>query len=229
MRPTPILVLAPLAFSAGCCTFAEVFGCVPERPVVRVSFRTPEDCLRTFLWATASGDTRLLYESLGEDFKSRRGLDGLSFEVAWRRLKEQMPAVQALGRAKVAGRRRRTDGSWAFDLERFGRHLTVVVGRYAFWEAARSLPADEGRPEASELAVSGGWLKDLGGVLTGADAEAGRLAVVLENDDLIGIDRSNLAWIRVGWTWRIRDLAARGTGASAAGGSRALGGKDRTR
>jgi len=210
VRSLPTILLSATALVLqGCCGLFYALGCAPERAVSRVSFESPEASIRTFLTAVGSGDTRLAYECLGEDFKSRRGFDGLTFEVAWSRLKKEIPAIQALGEAEITSRRREADGSVAFILRTYGHDLSVRVARYAYWEAARILPPEtEGGP--MEIREVGAYVRNLDRILSAVEGERGRLALQLSDDELFGFDRKNLAWVKAGWTWRIRDLRVPG-------------------
>ncbi|MEZ5989966.1 MAG: hypothetical protein R3F30_12735, partial [Planctomycetota bacterium] len=78
-----LALLAPLLLQ-GCCA---LFCGGETRPLVPLSYRTPDEARQTVLAAIANGDARRIYESLSPEFKQERGIDGLSFAVAWERLR----------------------------------------------------------------------------------------------------------------------------------------------
>ncbi len=200
------LALLPLLLSLqSCCGLYYALGCAPEQKLTKVSYDSPKECLDSFLAAIQFGDTRVIYESLGEDFKRRNRLSGLGFEIAWERIKRDSPWIQGAGEARIKGVRTGTGGSQVFLLEAFGKPFRIEVARYGFWELGRRIPAEE-PGELEEISVSGAYVQEPTKIWAVPDPAKGRVVAVLQNEELEDLRPEDIAFLRLGWTWRVRNL-----------------------
>ncbi|GEM_PF-3024796 len=199
------LSLAGLGGLQSCCSLYYALGCAPEQQLTRISYDTPEECLKTFLAAIKSGDTKTIYESFGEDFKTRNRLNGLAFEIAWQRIKKESPWIQGAGEAKIQSVQPGKGGAQIFLLESFGQKFRIEVARYGFWEVGRRIPAEE-PGETEEISVSGEYVQEPTKIWAVPDSKAGRIVAVLDDEELEDLKPQDIAFLRLGWTWRVRNL-----------------------
>ena len=90
-----------LAFPApGCCTLARLFCGPDDSEWVQISFRTPRGALATFKEAVRRDNCQVVYDSLGEDLKTRMDLGLLEACVAWEKLKDEYTGLHLLGYAE---------------------------------------------------------------------------------------------------------------------------------
>jgi hypothetical protein len=203
--PWPFLLLPLLGSIQSCCGLYYALGCAPEQRLERISYDSPEECLKTFLAAIRSGDTKTIYESLGEDFKKRNGLSGLGFEIAWERIKKDSPWIQGAGEARIRGIQAGKGGSQIFLLEAFGQNFRIETARYGFWEVGRRIPPEE-PGETEEISVSGEYVQEPTKIWAVPDPEKGRIVAVLQNEELENLRSQDIAFLRLGWTWRVKNL-----------------------
>ena len=200
-----LLLFAGFGSIQGCCGLYYALGCAPEQRLAKITYDSPEECLKTFLAAIGSGDTKTIYESLGEDFKKRNGLNGLGFEIAWQRLKKDSPWIQGAGKAQIRKIQQGNNGSQIFLLEAFGQKFRIEVARYGFWEVGRRIPPEE-PGETEEISVSGEYVQEPTKIWAVPDPEKGRVVAVLQNEELENLRPQDIAFLRLGWTWRVRNL-----------------------
>lgn len=97
-------LLCCLSF-AGCCSISQgmvALFCGPStEDWTTVSFATAENTRKTFQQAIARDDSLVIYRCWSEDFKRAYGLGILEHEVAWAKIKKQIPGIYALGKAQV--------------------------------------------------------------------------------------------------------------------------------
>lgn len=195
-RLLTILALFP---AGSCCGLFEFFGCGTGTPLVPVSWDSPRDTLRTFLAAARASDTKVIYESLSEEFKREHGLDGVAVAVIWQKLQDDVPYLHLVGTADIVaeyqvGSRR------VYELDAYGHRFGIGLVRQPYWDLGRVDPAGSGVLEVGE------YVEDLAGVLDTVDGETGRVSVRLHDASLLGIERNDISFVRIGFAWKIIEL-----------------------
>ncbi|MFQ5503181.1 MAG: hypothetical protein ACE5F1_00105 [Planctomycetota bacterium] len=199
-----LLLLPFLSSLGGCCSLFHLFGCAGEQPLMPISHDSPKRALRTFLAGIRFSDSKVIYESLSEDFRREHGIDILSFAVGWDRIISQNPFLRLAGEAAVMDREIRGNGSIRFTLAAHGQEFRVDLAPVAYWELARTTPEEE---SDEGLEIIGSYVSDLRSAGL-SQLEGNHLLVLLESSDLIGTTPANLAYVRIGVEWKVRRLIA---------------------
>lgn len=102
MRPT-FLLIAAFSFAplSGCCSLARFF-CGPDRSEwISERYDTPRHTVQTLFEAIRRDDAEVVYLCLSKSCRQRLGLDGLTTQIAWQRLREQVPGLHVAGYAEI--------------------------------------------------------------------------------------------------------------------------------
>lgn len=129
------------------------FFCGPDTtPWVPIAYDTPDATVRTFLEAVRRDQPNEVYRCLAPSFKAHHQLDGLLVQVAWDRLKEQVPGLHLLGYAEVpAAPSRIADGGVTYEIEVEGRVLRLDLVRQSYWELRYR--GKDGKPRETSTAL----------------------------------------------------------------------------
>ena len=133
-RWLPSLLLCCLS---GCCSLSQgmvALFCGPSQgPWAKVSYRTPEEALKTFQAAVAREDVEVIYKSLSPDWKRREGFGVMEAHLVWEKLKEKYPGIHALGLAQVIATPTQEPKVVEYDLEVAFQQFRVRLKRYAYF------------------------------------------------------------------------------------------------
>ncbi|MGC6486204.1 MAG: hypothetical protein ACON4Z_01035 [Planctomycetota bacterium] len=144
MRRTAALLSLAILPLQGCCSVARAWCGPDETPWVSVDFRTPELATRTLLEALRRDDPGVVYDALADDLREQLGLDGLTVELAWPKIRAQYPYLHVAGYAAVPPAATAPDGASArvvVTLE--GRRLALELVRQTYWELRYRRPGAE--------------------------------------------------------------------------------------
>ncbi len=132
-RLAAVLVLALCSTTSGCCSLARLF-CGPDRtPWISVDFGAPEATVRTLLEALRRDDPETVYFCLSNDFRARLGVDAMTAQLAWPRIREQNPGLHLAGYADVPEPTRRGLDRAAFLLDVEGTAVEVALVRESYY------------------------------------------------------------------------------------------------
>jgi hypothetical protein len=185
-----------LLLTQGCCGLCALFGCGGDRqPLVPVSWDSADEALQTLLAAVRFGDRKVIYESLSEEFKAANHLDGLSLAVVWERLAAQIPGLHLVGDARILSSEAPSPDRKHFRLEVHGYRFRIEFAARPGW--------DMGRRAGEEIIPGGRWVDDLGHLVKAVDPDKGTVSIVIQDPSLIGTARDDIAWVRVGRTWKV--------------------------
>lgn len=151
----------PIATSGGCCTMARLF-CGPDRsPWVQIDFRSPEHTVRTLLEALRRDDSEVVYQCLADAYRRDLGIDSMSIQLAWQKVRDQIPGLHLAGYAEVPDPtcRDRDHAFVAIDVE--GYVMEVELVRECYWQVRYRTP-----PKDYHLGTAlgpGGTLRSLKG------------------------------------------------------------------
>lgn len=220
MRPRLLalaLLAAPIATSSGCCTMARLF-CGPDRtPWISIDFRSPEHTTRTLLEALRRDDAEVVYACLSDAYRRRLRVDQMSIQLAWQKVRDQVPGLHLAGYAEVPEPtcRDRDHAFVAIDIE--GHVMEVELVRECHWQVRYRTPPRDYRLgvelSPGRLVESLDGMADIEPVPTGEDDldERSRLTlrplefahsvelVPLEDIDFAGIFRE----------WKVLDVRQR--------------------
>ncbi|PIE23006.1 MAG: hypothetical protein CSA62_09745 [Planctomycetota bacterium] len=209
-----------LSLLSSCCGLYELWGCSPQQPLARVSFDSPKAALNSFRSAIRFQDSNVLYQCMGEDFKREQGFDSLSFAIFWEKLIESLPALPALGDAKIVAAHWINPEEKEFVLETYGQQVALSFSRSPSFEYGELKPSPKAWPEEGtqpqsepddELILTSSYLSSLAEVPLKVNGDEGKFTLSLRSDDLIGCDSTHFAVFRVGYTWKLRRLSLPGS------------------
>ena len=142
----PMRVLASVAVVAlslpmtGCCSLARLF-CGPDRSDwISVDYRTPELAVRTLLEAFRRDDPQIVYLSISNGFRKRLGVDALTAELAWPKIREQNPGLHLAGYAEVPTPTLRGLDRADVVLDIEGNRVELRLVRQSYWEVRYRRP-----------------------------------------------------------------------------------------
>lgn len=134
-RPAPLLLLAATLLPLpGCCSLSRFF-CGPDKsPWISIDFSSPRKAVMTLLEAIRRDEPQVVYECLSTDFRKQHGLDGLTVNLVWQKLREENPGLHMLGYATVPEPTGHGDDHASVTLEIEGRRVDVDLVRQCYWE-----------------------------------------------------------------------------------------------
>ncbi len=209
MRRIQLAIFALFALSLqGCCSVARLF-CGPDRsPWVSVNFETPEQTVQTFLEALRRDHPEVAYQCLAKSFRKELEIDQFTVNLAWAKIREQIPGLHLAGYATVPEIQIDwTNGSGIVVIDVEGYPLTIRLIRETSWEVRYRRVGESLKPEQ----LHAHWGKSIkegiqGAVTVTADEENDRMSKVtllprsvthygvdeipVENVDFIGLQRS---------------------------------------
>ncbi len=181
-----------------CCGLAGLLGCSKTTPLQKVAWDSPREALHTLLAAIQGGDSKIIYESLSEGFKRSNGIDGLSFAVAWEKLRAQVPGLQLAGDAEIVAERA-SARTRTYVLQIYGHQFEVQLSEHAYW--------DLGTKTNDETRLLGRYLSpgEFDRYVT-VNPARGIVDVRIKSNDLIGVEAKDIGFLKIGTTWRVRQL-----------------------
>jgi hypothetical protein len=150
-----VLALAltlPMTTLSGCCSFARLF-CGPDKtPWVSIDYTQPERAVRTLLEALRRDEPEVVYLSLSNDYRKRLGLDSMTAQLAWSRIRDANPGLHLAGYAEVPPAHHRGDDRAELRLDIEGRQVEVQLVRQSSLSVRYRRPETEpdAQPEASQ-------------------------------------------------------------------------------
>ncbi len=180
------------------------FFCGPDDSEwVSQDFTSPEATLATFREAFRRDNPDGLYLSLSEDLKRSYGLDGMTAQVGYEELKNQVTGVHLLGTAEVSEPELH-DGFVRFFLSApAGYTFRVDVKEYAFWEVRVSVPKI---PEETYSA----YVQDLSAWFDVSELQAGGSGSLLVTSPLqleaFGLLAEDIDGVRFAKEWKVLDF-----------------------
>ena len=212
-RLAAALSLATLPLQ-GCCTVARAW-CGPDAtPWVSVEFRSPELATRTLLEALRRDDPQVVYDALADDLREQLGLDGLSVELAWPKIRARYPYLHVAGFAEVPTATVGEDGASAQVVVAVeGQRLRIDLVRQTYWELRYRRPGRELSPEQREARV-GRRLERADGAVAieldvDADSDRSRVALLPQLVAHFGVDEipvENVESVAFFHAWKVRRL-----------------------
>ncbi len=188
---------------AGCCTFARLF-CGPDDSLwVSEQYETPAQTLATFQEALRRADRTTLRRCLSESYRERHGLDTITIELAWSKLRDTIPGIHLLGTAAVAGPEIAVDGRRIYVLSVAGEDVRISLSRCPYWELRWGDPIGAEEPLAEGEYVPA--LSSFG--VVGEGGEPGTTAIAIRLPDVparIGSDE--IIFAGVGVLWKVDDI-----------------------
>lgn len=171
------VLLLPLG---GCCSLARFF-CGPDKtPWVSIDYGSPEAACATLLEALRRDDPEIVYRSLSLRYQRSLGIDKLSAELAWPKIREQNPGLHVAGYAKVPPAQRFGADRARIDLDVEGHPVRVELVRQALWELVYR------RPNGSE---------GLGGAVLADWSKLARIEDLKDPDDPQQFAERSQIWI----------------------------------
>lgn len=215
MRPIALAFMCAAALPlTGCCSVARAW-CGPDRsPWISVEFRTPELAARTLLEALRRDEPQVVYDALADELRAQLGVDGLAIELAWPKIKQQVPYLHVAGYAEVSPAVLGPGGDTATIAVEFdGRRLQMALVRQAYWELRYRRPGADLRPEQREARV-GRRLGALAGAVDirrdpEAEDDVSKVALPPQAAAHFGVDEippENVESLGVFTAWKIREL-----------------------
>jgi len=212
-RLAAALFLAALPLQ-GCCSVARAWCGPDETPWISVEFGTPQLATRTLLEALRRDDPQVVYDALADDLREQLGLDGLSVELAWPKIRAQYPYLHVAGYADVPTATTGPDGSTArvvVALE--GRRLELQLVRQTYWELRYRRPGADLSPEQRDARVGRRVTgpEEVVAIELDVDAEDDRSRVALQPQEVahFGVDEippANIESISLFHAWKVRKL-----------------------
>ena len=151
MRPS-LLLLVPLLLSlSGCCSLARFF-CGPDKtPWISQRFDTPQRTVQTLFEAVRRDEPEAVYLCLGEGYRRQLGLDSLTLQLAWERIREQNPGLHVAGYTDVPPGEPLAPGDpdrARVTVDVAGTLVDIDLERQAYWELRyrrdSGTPGDQG-------------------------------------------------------------------------------------
>ena len=151
MRPTFLLLVASsFAPLSGCCSLARFF-CGPDRSEwVSERYDTPRQTVQTLFEAIRRDDAEVVYLCLAKSCRQRLGLDGLTTQIAWERLREKVPGLHVAGYAEIPEPVLHGEAPASVTVTVEGWRVDVELERQAYREI-RYRRADGNAAEQSEV------------------------------------------------------------------------------
>lgn len=187
---------------AGCCAIAQgmtaLFCGAREEAWPTVSYRTPREARLTFQEAVARDDSLVIYKSWSQDFKQRWGLGILEHEVAWRKIRTEIPGIHTLGLAKVVATPRQEDTVVEYVLEVAFHRFRMVLKRYNYYSVV--VPG----PEPDQPIPKGDYLPDFSRNLRIRHrGEMSDLAVQISDLEIPGLLAEDILEVTLGREWKV--------------------------
>jgi hypothetical protein len=151
-----VLLLVPLS---GCCTLARFF-CGPDTtPWVSVRFETPRLAVQTLLEALRRDASQIVYTSFSQRYLKELGVDLLTWDVMWPRIREENPGLHVAGYAEVPEPRRLDTDHYCVTIDVHGKQVDITLVRECWWELRYVRP--DGTPGEPGRRVSSfdGWAR----------------------------------------------------------------------
>lgn len=138
-RRRVLLALAPCLLLNGCCSLARLFCGPDDSRWVSVSYDTPRDGVATLLEAIRRDAPDVVYSCLSAGFRRANNLDSVAAQIAWERLKEQVPGLHLAGYAEIPEPRLADNGAtFVIDVE--GYRLQIDLVRESYRQLVYSRP-----------------------------------------------------------------------------------------
>jgi hypothetical protein len=214
MRPT-FLPLLPLFLCplSGCCALSRFF-CGPDKtPWISQRYDTPQQTVQTLFESVRRDEPQALFLCLGESYRQRLGIDSVTLQLAWERIRERNPGLHVAGYTTVPpGHLLRPDDPdhARVTVEVAGSIVDIDLERQAYWELRyrreNGTLGEEGAPIAS---FDGRGRVD---VLPDSYPERSRLSLEPIEFRHEGIDSVPLAAIEhasLSRRWKISDIRTR--------------------
>ncbi len=196
-RWLPSLLLCCLS---GCCSLSQgmvALFCGPSQdPWATVSYRTPQEALKTFQAAMAREDAEVIYKSLSPDFKRREQVGKIETHLILEWLKKEYPGIHVVGLAKIIATPTQEPKVVEYDLEVASQRFRVRLKRYAYWSvvvAGEDGPVPHGDfvPRLQRHAV----------IRPGADIS--RVQVSIPEVEISNLRLEDVIEITVGREWKV--------------------------
>jgi hypothetical protein len=207
-----LLLLVPLLLCplSGCCSLARFF-CGPDKtPWVSQRFDTPQRTVQTLFEAVRRDEPQAAFLCLGDGYRRRLGLDSMTLQLAWERLREKNPGLHMAGYVDVPPGQSRDPDHASVTVDVAGTPVDIDLERQAYWEVAY-------RRDNGTLGEEGAAIASFSGCAVIETAPAGRKEtsrLLLEpmNFHHEGIDAVPLSAIEhatLTRRWRITDIRQR--------------------
>ena len=208
MRTKTLLLLAATSCSLpGCCSLSRLF-CGPDRsPWVSQRFDTPQRAAQTLFEAIRRDEPEVVYLCLGEGYRRRQGLDSLTAQLAWARLREQNPGLHVAGYAEVPAARMQGPDRATLTVEVSGNRIELDLERQAYWEVRYRRP--DGTPGEEGAAIPSFLGRARLQRIEDGDEDRSRLTLeplVFHHDGIAHVDLDAVEHAALTRRWRIADL-----------------------
>lgn len=137
-RLRAVAALLLLLSVSGCCTIslglASLFCGPRQDPWVEISYRTPRDALETFVAAVARDDVDTICRTLSYEFKSQQLIGEIECDIAWGKLKEQIPGIHLVDQAEISAPAELPGRRVGYTLTIAGSQIEVLLREQLYWE-----------------------------------------------------------------------------------------------